>query len=1055
MPGIPNKLQAPQSPLRAAISAAHRMDEAQCVAHLLKEAKLSQDMNARISAQTRDLVATVRKQRLQKGGIDAFLCEYDLSTDEGIALMCLAEALLRVPDKTTIDRLIRDKLTSADWQAHRGKSDSWLVNMTTWALMLTGKIYTQEQIETKSKNLGGLLSRFIERSSEPVVRKAIAHAVKILSRQFVMGQTIEEALQRAKPYEKRGYAYSYDMLGEAARTQADADAYFTAYQHAINALATSVKNSELPLTQRPGISVKLSALHPRYEISQYQRVLDEIVPKLFSLAVHAKEAGISLTVDAEESDRLDLSLDIIDAVFSDPALDGWEGFGLAVQAYQKRAWYVLDWLSDLAKRNKRRLMIRLIKGAYWDTEIKIAQERGLDGYPVFTRKASTDVSYLACARKILQHLDVFYPQFATHNAHSVATLLELMGDNRNFEFQCLHGMGYTLYDQLVGPEHAGIVCRIYAPVGGHEQLLSYLVRRLLENGANSSFVNRIIDANTPIDDLTVDPVDKVDQYAQKPHPHIPLPAHIYGSTRLNSRGYDFSNLPVLQHFSHQLLEGFEKPWQVGPIICGEEHNQTGLPVSSPTHRELYIGKVLLATPEQVEQALDAATKAFPTWSHTPAETRARYLEHAADLFEKHGMELMALLVREGGKTWNDAVAELREAVDFCRYYAEQARKLFTHPIQLPGPTGESDQLSLHGRGVAACISPWNFPLAIFIGQVAACLAAGNTVIAKPAAQTPLVAGLAIRLLHTAGIPGDVVQLLPGRGAVVGEALVNDPRISLILFTGSTETAWMINQKLAARKTAIVPFIAETGGQNAMIVDSSALPEQIVQDVITSAFTSAGQRCSALRVLFVQEDIADKLLTMLSGAMKELRIGDPACFNTDVGPVIDQSAKDTLEKHAQRMMQEAKLVYQMELPIDCPPGSYFAPRVFEIGALSQLTEEVFGPILHVVRYSADKLDDVIASINQTGYGLTLGIHSRIVQTVDYIVQRVHVGNIYVNRNMIGAVVGVQPFGGEGLSGTGPKAGGPHYLLRLCTERTLCINTTASGGNASLMSLGDED
>lgn len=1049
-----NKPLSHQNPLRAAISAAYRMDEEQCVEFLSQQVNLSAEANQRIADRAKELVLEVRKKRLSGGGIDAFLCEYDLSSEEGIALMCLAEALLRIPDKTTIDRLIRDKLTSADWEAHRGKSDSMVVNFATWALMLTGKMYNQDEMKESSNKLTSVLSKLIERSSEPVMRQAIAHAVKIMSRQFVMGQTIEESLQRAKQFEKRGYRFSYDMLGEEAKTAEDAENYEKSYHHAIDALAKSIKYKDGPLLDNPGISVKLSALHPRYEFAQHERVMEEVVPKVFSLALHAKETNISMTIDAEESERLDLSLDIIEAVFSDPALDGWEGFGLALQTYQKRAWYVLDWLADLSRRNKRRIMVRLIKGAYWDSEIKRSQERGLEGYPVFTRKASTDVSYLACSRKVLQHPDAFFPQFATHNAHTVAAVFEMIGDRRDFEFQCLHGMGYTLYDAVLATnKNRDVTCRIYAPVGGHEQLLSYLVRRLLENGANSSFVNRIVDAETPVEELTRDPVSKVKTFVPKPHPKIPLPKNLYGSTRLNSQGFDLSNIPQLQQLAIRLEEAAKKPWQVAPMINGEEHYVDGHAVYSPINREWMIGKVQQATPEQVEKALDYADKAAQRWSDTPVAKRSALLEHTADLFEKHRHEFYALLIREGGKSIPDAISEVREAIDFCRYYAEQAREHFASPMPLPGPTGEVNQLSLHGRGVIGCISPWNFPLAIFVGQVTAALAAGNPVIAKPAGQTPLVAGLAIRLMHVAGIPGDVVQLLPGRGAVVGDAMVHDERVAGIVFTGSTETARTINQGLASRKGAIPVLIAETGGQNAMIVDSSALPEQVVTDVVTSAFASAGQRCSALRVLFLQEDIADKIINMLKGAMMELNVSDTSYLATDIGPVIDKSAKESLEKHARRMEQEATLIYQVSLSDDCNHGNFFAPRAFEIKSLAQLPEEVFGPILHIIRFKATELDNVINDINNTGYGLTLGIHSRIVETIDYICKRARIGNIYVNRNMIGAVVGVQPFGGEGLSGTGPKAGGPHYLLRLATEKTICTNTTASGGNASLMALQD--
>ncbi|GAB4392741.1 MAG: bifunctional proline dehydrogenase/L-glutamate gamma-semialdehyde dehydrogenase PutA [Gammaproteobacteria bacterium] len=1046
----------PQSPLRQAISDAYRMDEAQCVNNLLHNIAFTETEKQRIFSRASELVSKVRDERLTRGGMDAFMYEYDLSSEEGIALMCLAEALLRIPDNRTIDQLIRDKITSANWKQHVGKSESFFVNAATWALMLTGKMYSPKEAEHQARGLPNVIGRLIERSGEPFVRKAVAQAVKILSKQFVMGRTIQEALKRAKEHEAKGYLYSYDMLGEAARTEADAQAYLAAYRLAITEIGKAV-DPQKTITQRAGISVKLSALHPRYELSHYEQVFPVMVERLLELAVQAKEAGIGFTVDAEESDRLDFSLDIMEAVFTHPKLAGWEGFGLALQSYQKRAWYVIDWLADLARRQGKRFMVRLIKGAYWDTEIKMAQELGLADYPVFTRKPNTDVSYLACAKKIISMPDAFYPQFATHNARTVASVLEMMGERRDFEFQCLHGMGKSLYDQIVGPQHLNIPCRIYAPVGGHKELLSYLVRRLLENGANSSFVNRIADTQLPISELVADPINKVKAYKVKAHPQIPLPVDIMGQTRKNSCGVDISHIPQMQALSAALEKYVAQAerWQAGPIINGKEYvSKSAQARYSPNDRRMLIGYVEQATPEQVEQALKCAHDAWHAWDRLSADTRAERIEQVGVLIEQHRDELMAILICEGGKTLNDAIAEVREAADFCYYYAQLARKHFAKPFQMPGPTGESNQLFLQGRGIMGCISPWNFPLAIFTGQVVASLAAGNAVIAKPAAQTPLVAAYAVRLMHQAGIPGAVVQLLPGRGSVVGAKLVEDQRISGILFTGSTETARGINQTLAQRSGPIVPFIAETGGQNAMIVDSSALPEQVVMDVIRSAFGSAGQRCSALRVLFIQQDVADKIIEMLVGAMQELRLGHSSLLCTDVGPVIDEAAREGLQAHAERMQREAKLLYQVSSEYADADGVFFAPRAFEIQRLSQLTQEEFGPILHVIRYKASELDKVIEDINATGYGLTLGIHSRIAHTAEYIRRRVHVGNIYINRNMIGAVVGVQPFGGEGLSGTGPKAGGPHYLFRLATERTVSINTTAAGGNASLMSLNED-
>lgn len=1042
-----------RSKLRLAIDAAYRMDETTCVNYLIEQAAFSATEQKRIFGRAKELTLNIRDRRLKQGGLDAFLMEYDLSSEEGVALMCVAEALLRIPDKKTIDKLIRDKVSQGDWDAHRGKSGSAFVNTATWALMLTGKILSGGEERTEIDNVGSAWGRFIGRSSEPMVRKAVGQAIKILSKQFVMGRNIPEALKRAKSNEKLGYRYSYDMLGEAARTAQDAENFFGAYQNAIADIGKAV-DPKSELVARPGISIKLSALHPRYEYAQRERVLDELTPRLFALAKHAKEVGITLTIDAEEADRLDLSLDIIEAVFSDPALDGWEGFGLAVQSYQKRAWYVLDWLADLARKHKRHFMVRLIKGAYWDTEIKLAQEQGVDGYPVFTRKASTDVSFLACAKKILQHPDAFYPQFATHNAHTVSAILEMVGDDRNFEFQCLHGMGDSLYHNIVGKENLNLPCRIYAPVGNHDELLSYLVRRLLENGANSSFVNRIADAETPIETLLTDPVTKVKRFPEKPHPKIPLPQDLYGEERKNSQGLDLTRQEGLVELAAAMQKAEKQSWLAGPILNGkllkegEKHA-----VLSPNDRNVTVGHVYKANEEQVKAALEQADKAFLTWETTPVSERANCLRKAADLFEQHRAELMTLLIREAGKTLADALSEVREAVDFCRYYAQQAELLFGNALQMPGPTGEVNTVRLNSRGVVVCISPWNFPLAIFTGQMTAALAAGNTVVAKPSDQTTLIAALAVKLLHQAGIPNDVLQLMPGRSRVIGNVLVADPRVKGIVFTGSTNTARIINQTLAERPGAIVPFIAETGGQNAMIVDSSALPEQTIMDVVMSAFGSAGQRCSALRVLFIQDDVADKMIDMLKGAMQELHVGDSSLLATDVGPVIDTPSLESLQQHVEHMDKEATLLYQVPLSDDCKHGTFFAPRAYELKSLKQLPEEVFGPVLHVIRFKRDELDKVIDDIHATEFGLTLGIQSRVNQTVEYIQRRMRVGNIYVNRNMIGAVVGVQPFGGEGLSGTGPKAGGPHYLTRLATERTLTINTTASGGNATLMSLND--
>ncbi len=1039
----------PASPQRAAIRDAVRLDETEAVRLVLDEAAVPAEVRDRIAGRARNLVAAVRRERHGKGGIDAFLQEYALSSDEGVALLCLAEALLRIPDAETVDRLIRDKLGDMDWQSHLGHSGSVFVNASTWALMLTGRLL---RAEPAAHDLHAVLRRFAARSGEPLVRQAVTAAMRILGRQFVMGRTIEEALERAQGAERRGYRHSYDMLGEAARTAADAARYHAAYAHAIAAIGRSAPARAV--AEAPGISVKLSALHPRYETAQRDRVLAEATPSLMALARLARRAGIGFTLDAEEADRLDLSLDLFEALALAPDLAGWDGLGLAVQAYQKRALPMIDWLADLAARGRRRLMVRLVKGAYWDSEIKRAQQRGLDGFPVFTRKVATDVCYLACARRLLAHGPAFSPQFATHNAHTAAAVLELAGERRDWEFQRLHGMGEALYDEIVGPDRLGRPCRVYAPVGSHDELLAYLVRRLLENGANTSFVNRITDDRQPIDEIIADPVARLAGLAVKPHPRIPLPADLYGPARRNSAGLDLDDPAALTALREQLSAACRRPWRAAPIIGGVERSGVAAAVVDPSDHRRELGTVVSAGADEIDRALTRATHGFAAWDGRPVLERAAVLRHAADLYQHHGAELTARIIREGGRTIPAALAELREAVDYLRYYALRAEADFAVPQQLPGPTGERNELALHGRGVFLCISPWNFPLAIFTGQIAAALAAGNSVIAKPAEQTPLIAAAAVRLLHEAGIPGDALHLLPGTGEAVGAPLVADPRIAGIAFTGSTETARQINLALASRPGPIVPLIAETGGQNAMIVDSSALPEQVVADVLISAFESAGQRCSSLRLLYVQTDIADRLLALLAGAMAELAIGDPALLATDIGPVIDGPAREALERHAARMAAEGRLIYQCALPAELENGTFFAPRAFEIDNAGRLDHEVFGPILHVVRWPADRLDQVLDEIDATGYGLTLGIHSRIDATRRHILDRLRVGNNYVNRNMIGAVVGVQPFGGERLSGTGPKAGGPYYLPRFAAERTTSTDTTAAGGNATLLSLQED-
>ena len=1054
LPPPPMIFRAPAAvpaPAWAALAAHYRADETAVVERLLAELELPSAALDRIAARARGLVAEVRRRRVGRGGLDAFLHEYALSSQEGVVLMCLAEALLRIPDVDTADRLIRDKLRLADWERHLGKSESIFVNASTWALMLTGRVVRLG--DHHERDLGAVFGRLVARSGEPVIRQAMMQAMRILGGQFVMGRTIQEALERAKAEEALGYRHSYDMLGEAARTAPDAARYLESYDRAIAALGVAAAGRG-PI-MAPEISVKLSALHPRYELAQRERVLKELVPRVLGLAQHARAVGIGLTVDAEEADRLELSLEVFAALARDATLAGWEGLGLAVQAYQKRALAAIDWLATLARAAKRRLMVRLVKGAYWDSEIKRAQERGLDGYPVFTRKVATDVSYLAAARRLLAAKDAFYPQFATHNAATLAAILEFAGKDRGFEFQRLHGMGEALYEQVVGASTLNIPCRIYAPVGSHEDLLPYLVRRLLENGANTSFVNRIVDEAAPIDEIVADPIARLRKLAAKPHPRIPLPRQLYLPERLNSPGPDLSDPAVLEPLAQAMTAAAARGWQAAPIIGGIARGGPGRPVKDPADGRRVVGEVRDSEAADVEDALQRARASFPLWDETPADVRAARLERTAELYEEHMAELMALAVREAGKTLPDAVAEVREAADFCRYYGHRARLEFASPQALPGPTGERNELSLHGRGVFACISPWNFPLAIFTGQIAAALAAGNAAVAKPAEQTPLMAARAVELFHRAGIPGDALQLLPGPGDVVGAQLVADARIAGIVFTGSTETARAIARALAARPGPVIPFIAETGGQNAMIVDSSALPEQVVADVLASAFQSAGQRCSALRVLFVQEELAGKLLDMLAGAIAELVVGDPALLATDVGPVIDAEAKAMLEAHASRMVREGRLIHRAAFGGDCAHGSFVAPAAFEIDGIARLEREVFGPILHVVRYKADRLDEVIDAINGTGYGLTLGVHSRIDSTIAHVARRARVGNAYVNRNMIGAVVGAQPFGGEGLSGTGPKAGGPHYLHRFAVERTLSVNITAQGGNATLMSLKEED
>lgn len=1030
--------------IRTTMRQTKHADEVEAVKGLLRGLGLSAAERDGIHARASAVVNAARLRRKELGPLDSFLQEFGLSNNEGIALMCIAECLLRIADPETADRLIAEKIAQGQWDAHLGRSDSAFVNAAAWGLMLTGKISDLER--GGERDAGNFLKRMVARSGESVIRAAMGQAMRVMGGHFVLGRTIKEAMAEARKAKPAGTVHSYDMLGEGARTWEQAERYLEAYQKAIDAVGEEAAGRG-PMAA-PGVSIKLSALHPRYVYAQQDDVLARLVPAVKGLALQAKRWDINLTIDAEEADRLDLSQEVLAALAYDADLKDWEGLGLAIQAYQKRTTHTVDWLVALARDAGRRFMVRLVKGAYWDSEIKMSQIASHADYPVFTRKAATDLSYLVCARKMLAAKDAIFPQFATHNAYTIAAILHLAGDNRDLEFQRLHGMGELLYSAAreVLPNMPRV--RIYAPVGTHEDLLPYLVRRLLENGANSNFVNAYMDPDVPVSDVVADPAAFLENDGMLRHPRIPLPADIYGAERANSMGIDLTSPDRVAALQAEMEKALTRSWTAGPIIGGRELAGAVQDVIDPANGTFVVGKVALADPAGVDRALSLAVAAQPGWDRAGAEHRAAILDRAAALMEAHHAALMALLVREAGKTLPDAVAELREAVDFCRYYAAQARSGLK-PVLLPGPTGERNELHLAGRGVFACISPWNFPLAIFIGQVVAALVTGNAVVAKPAEQTPLVAAEAVRLLLQAGVPGDVLHLLPGDGAVVGAALVADARVAGVCFTGSTETGRAINRSLANREGAIVPLIAETGGQNCMIVDSTALLEQVVDDCVTSAFQSAGQRCSAMRVLFAQDDIADKLAHMLAGAMELIRLGDPMDLATDVGPVIDEEAKGLLVAHAQRMDKEARLIKAIDAPAK---GSFFGPRLYEIPSLSVLTREVFGPILHIVRFKAADLDKVAAEIAATGYGLTFGVHSRLEGRAQALFRSLPVGNTYINRNMVGAVVGVQPFGGQGLSGTGPKAGGPHYLHRFVTEKTLTVNTTAFGGNASLLELG---
>ena len=1027
----------PQSVTRAAITSAWRRPETDAVPMILERARLPKPMAEQAHKLAWQLADRLRNQKNaggRAGMVQNLLQEFSLSSQEGVALMCLAEALLRIPDKATRDALIRDKISGGNWQSHIGRSPSLFVNAATWGLLFTGRLVATHN----EANLSRALNRIISKSGEPLVRKGVDMAMRLMGEQFVTGETIAEALANARKLEDKGFRYSYDMLGEAALTAADADAYMVSYQQAIHAIGKA--SNGRGIYEGPGISIKLSALHPRYSRAQYERVMNELYPRLKSLILLARQYDVGINIDAEEADRLELSLDLMEKLCFEPELNDWNGIGFVIQAYQKRCPFVIDYLIDLAGRSNRRLMIRLVKGAYWDSEIKRAQADGLEGYPVYTRKVYTDVSYLACARKLLSVPNLIYPQFATHNAHTLAAIYQLAGQNYypgQYEFQCLHGMGEPLYDQVVGKVADGKLnrpCRIYAPVGTHETLLAYLVRRLLENGANTSFVNRIADTTLSLDELVADPVEAVEKLAARegavgiPHPKIPLPRDLYGDSRSNSEGLDLANEHRLASLSSALLATTTQKIHAIPVLEGNVDQGEMTPVLNPADPADIVGYMRDATRAEVSLALDSAVSQAPIWFATPPAERAAILDRAAQLMESDIQALIGVLVREAGKTFSNAIAEVREAVDFLRYYAAQARNDFDNDTHRP-------------LGPVVCISPWNFPLAIFTGQIAAALAAGNSVLAKPAEQTPLIAARGVALLLEAGVPAGVVQLLPGKGETVGACLVADNRIRGVMFTGSTDVAGILQRQLASRldpQGRPIPLIAETGGMNAMIVDSSALTEQVVVDVVASAFDSAGQRCSALRILCIQEDVAEHTLKMLRGAMAECRMGNPERLSTDIGPVIDQEAKTNIERHIQEMRGQGHSIFQAaqensEDTREWQSGTFIPPTLIELNSIDELKREVFGPVLHVVRYQRHQLDALVAQINAAGYGLTLGIHTRIDETIAQVTSTAHVGNMYVNRNMVGAVVGVQPFGGEGLSGTGPKAGGPLYLYRLLSSR----------------------
>ena len=1071
--------------LRHSIRLNTHTDEDQCVQALIQQSTLSESQRTAISQRAADLITQCRNNKAQRSLLDAFLQEFGLSNQEGIALMCMAEALLRIPDAATADKLIHEKIQSGDWQAHIGQSDSVFVNSSTWGLLLTGHIIDLDAEITA--NPISWIKRLTNRSSEPIIRKAVMQAMRIMGGQYVLGRNIEEAIKRGRKDNAKETTFSFDMLGEASRTHKQAKKYFDAYLSAIQAIGQRYITGDPH--KNDGISVKLSALHPHYNFAHQQQVMEQLLPRLQTLAIAAKQNRLGFTIDAEESERLDISLDLFSCLANDYRLADWDGLGIVVQAYQKRAPYVIDWLAALAKQSHRSFMVRLVKGAYWDREIKFAQEQGHEDFPVFTKKISTDLSYQHCVTRLFAAGNALYPQFATHNAYTTALILEV-AQGRPFEFQRLHGMGGLLYKQLLTDDQSknSLSIRVYAPVGAHQDLLPYLVRRLLENGANSSFVNQFFDPSVPVKQLTQDPLttltnhqtDQTNQANNRSdyslrHPLIPKPIDIYRQSaldansasnldRFNSKGIDLNNPITVKELYKNMQKTNKNTYVAGPIINGElKKTSESKAIESPYDSSMVLGNSFVASNDDIKNAFSIAADAQTQWDECKADDRAIILEKMARLLEEQHAELIQLISHEAGRTIVDAIDEVREAVDFCRYYAGKTREHFSKSIKLPGPTGEANSLSLHGRGVFLCISPWNFPLAIFVGQIAAALAAGNSVIAKPAEQTPLIATIAIKLFHKAGIPNGVLHLITGDGPMVGPQLIAQPQLSGVAFTGSTATAKRINRQLAERDGAILPFIAETGGQNAMIVDSSALHEQVVDDVISSAFLSAGQRCSALRVLYLQDDIADEIIEMITGAMNALTLGDPNQLSNDIGPVIDLTALHRLEAHIasvnkgqlnsekENHKQQAKIIARYDKNQLPNKGHFFAPSIILLDSIEQLEGEVFGPVLHIIKYKAKALDQVLQEINNSGYGLTLGIHTRIENMAEYIYENTAVGNTYINRNTVGAVVGTQPFGGEGLSGTGPKAGGPHYLFRFATEKTKTVNTVATGGNTELFGL----